>query len=80
MKITSKDIILDTDERIRMQSEPVQLPLSNEDRELLQAMLDYVRNSQDDEIAEAEGLQTGRWYCSCTSWCFKTNDCGCDSL
>ena len=34
MKITSKDIILDTDERIRMQSEPVQLPLSNEDREL----------------------------------------------
>ena len=28
MKITSKDIILDTDERIRMQSEPVQLPLS----------------------------------------------------
>ena len=52
MKITSKDIILDTDERIRMQSEPVQLPLSNEDRELLQAMLDYVRNSQNDEIAE----------------------------
>ena len=49
MKITSKDIILDTDERIRMQSEPVSLPLSNEDKELLQAMLDYVRNSQDDE-------------------------------
>lgn len=57
MKITSKDIILDTDERIRMQSEPVQLPLSNEDRELLQAMLDYVRNSQNDEIAKAEDLQ-----------------------
>ena len=52
MKITSKDIILDTDERIRMQSEPVSLPLSNEDKELLQAMLDYVRNSQDDEIAK----------------------------
>ena len=57
MKITRKDIILDTDERIRMQSEPVQLPLSNEDRELLQAMLDYVRNSQNDEIAKAEDLQ-----------------------
>ena len=42
MKITSKDIILDTDERIRMQSEPVSLPLSNEDKELLQAMLDSV--------------------------------------
>ena len=48
MKITSKDIILDTDERIRMHSEPVSLPLSNEDRELLEAMLEYVRNSQDD--------------------------------
>ena len=72
MKITSKDIILDTDERIRMQSEPVQLPLSNEDRELLQAMLDYVRNSQNDEIAEAEDLQPAVG--------FKTNDCGCDSL
>ena len=57
MKITSKDIILDTDERIRMHSEPVSLPLSNEDRELLEAMLEYVRNSQDDEIAQAEGLQ-----------------------
>ena len=44
MKITSKDIILDTDERIRMQREPVQLRLSNEHRELLQSMLDYVRN------------------------------------
>ena len=32
MKITSKDIILDTDERIRMHSEPVTLPLSNEDK------------------------------------------------
>ena len=48
MKITSKDIILDTDERIRMHSEPVSLPLSNEDRELLEAMLEYVRNYQDD--------------------------------
>ena len=57
MKITSKDIILDTDERIRMHSEPVTLPLSNEDRELLQAMLDYVRNSQDDKISQEEGLQ-----------------------
>lgn len=57
MKITSKDIILDTDERMRKSSEPVKLPLSNEDKELLQAMLDYVRNSQDDEIAKADDLQ-----------------------
>ena len=30
---------------------------SNHNHELLQAMLDYVRNSQNDEIAEAEDLQ-----------------------
>ena len=47
MKITSKDIILDTDERIRMQSEPVSLPLSNEDKELLQAInTEYERLSR----------------------------------
>lgn len=57
MKITSKDIILDTDPRIRMHSEPVKLPLSDQDKELLQAMYEYVRNSQDDEIAKRDDLQ-----------------------
>ncbi len=57
MKITSENIILDTDPRIRMKSEPVSLPLSQEDEELLSAMYEYVKNSQDDEIAEAENLQ-----------------------
>lgn len=57
MKITSENIILDTDPRIRMNSEPVQLPLSTEDKELLEAMYTYVKNSQDDEIAKAENLQ-----------------------
>lgn len=57
MKLTSKDIILDTDPRIRMKSERVELPLKDEDKELLSAMLEYVRNSQDDEIAQKEGLQ-----------------------
>ena len=57
MKITSENIILDTDPRIRMKSETVQLPLSKEDEELLRAMYEYVKNSQDDEIAQAENLQ-----------------------
>lgn len=57
MKITSKDIILDSDPRIRKKSENVPLPLSEEDKELLEAMVTYVRNSQDDEIAEKEDLQ-----------------------
>ena len=57
MKITSDQIILDTDPRIRTKSEPVPLPLSKEDSELLNAMITYVRNSQDDEIAEKEQLR-----------------------
>lgn len=57
MKIKPEDIILDTDPRIREKSEKVNLPLNDEDKEVLTAMVEYVRNSQDDEIAEAEGLQ-----------------------
>lgn len=57
MKIKVEDIILDHDPRIRQKSENVPLPLNAEDKELLQAMLDYVKDSQDEEIAEAEGLQ-----------------------
>ncbi len=57
MKITSKDIILDTNPKIRTKSENVPLPLTQEDRELLEAMYTYVCHSQDDEIAEKENLQ-----------------------
>lgn len=45
MKISVKDIILDTDPRIRTKSEQVPLPLSAEDSELLEAMIAYVRDS-----------------------------------
>lgn len=57
MKITCENIILDTDPRIRQKSENVELPLKAEDRELLEAMLEYVRNSTDEEIAERDNLQ-----------------------
>ncbi len=57
MKIKVDDIILDTDPRIRQKSEDVKLPLSNEDKELLEAMLKYVQDSQDEQIAEEQGLQ-----------------------
>ena len=58
MKISVKDIILDTDPRIRTKSEQVPLPLTHaEDSELLEAMIAYVRDSQDEEIAKREGLR-----------------------
>lgn len=57
MKITLDTIISDHDPIIRTKSEKVSLPLSPEDRELLEAMLAYVRDSQDEEIAEKENLR-----------------------
>lgn len=57
MKIKVEDIILDSDPRIREKSQDVTLPLSEENKELLQAMFNYVKDSQDDAIAEAEHLQ-----------------------
>ena len=57
MKITPEMIILDTDPIIRTKSEKVTIPLREEDKELLDAMITYVRRSQDDEIAEAEHLR-----------------------
>lgn len=57
MKITTEQIITDTDPRIREKSAQVELPLGPEDRQLLEGLLEYVRNSQDEEIAEAENLK-----------------------
>lgn len=56
MKLTKNDIILDSDPRIRQKSKDVELPLSQEDRELLEAMVQYVRDSQNEEIAEQQQL------------------------
>lgn len=56
MKVKTEQIIKDTDPRIRLRSQNVTLPLSTEDEELLTGMLEYVRNSQVQELAEAEGL------------------------
>ncbi|MBB5182033.1 peptide deformylase [Catenisphaera adipataccumulans] len=57
MKIHAEDIILDSNPLIRRHSEKVSLPLSDEDRGILQALLDYVHRSQDEETAEKEGIQ-----------------------
>lgn len=57
MKINNDTIILDSDPLIRTKSEPVALPLSEEDAALLQSMITYVRDSQDEEKAEKENLR-----------------------
>lgn len=55
--ITYKDILKDTDPKVREKSEEVKLPLSKKDKETLMEMMQYVRDSVDDEKAEKYGLR-----------------------
>ena len=57
MKINSETIILDSDPVLRTKSKKVDLPLSAEDQALLEDMLQYVKDSQDDEITQEQGLR-----------------------
>ena len=52
MKINMDVIIRDDNPLLREKSVDVTLPLSAEDKELLTAMITYVRDSRDEELAE----------------------------
>ena len=52
-------IVKDTNAIMRKRSLPVEMPLSNKDKELLDEMLDYLKRSQDEEYAEKHHIQTG---------------------
>ena len=54
----NNDVILpDTHPALRQKCEPVKLPLSDEDREMLMDMLQYIRNSHDPEMQEKYNLR-----------------------
>ncbi|WP_199484548.1 peptide deformylase [Peribacillus glennii] len=57
--ITTKDIIREGHPALRKTAEEVQLPASKEDKEILAGLLEYVKNSQDPEMAEKHGLRPG---------------------
>lgn len=57
--ILMKDIIDDSNPLVRQVSQPVELPLSQEDEKLLLDMHKYLVNSQEEEIAEQYGLRPG---------------------
>lgn len=57
--LTMNDIIRDGHPTLRQIAKEVDLPASNTDRETLQAMMEYVQNSQNPEIAEKYGLRPG---------------------
>ena len=52
-------IVKDSNPIMRKRSLPVEMPLSKEDKELLDAMLDYLIKSQDDEYAKKHNIRAG---------------------
>jgi peptide deformylase len=57
--ITMDDIIRDGHPSLRKVAEEVTLPASQEDKETLQELLEYVKNSQDKEVSMKYGLRPG---------------------
>lgn len=57
MKLNYQNIIKDDNSLLREKSEPVALPLSAEDQELLTAMLTYVKDSVDPQKSQEEDLR-----------------------
>ena len=52
-------IVKDSNPIMKKKSLPVALPLSKEDKDTLDAMLDYLKLSQDDEYAKKHNIRAG---------------------
>jgi peptide deformylase len=57
--LTMKDIIRDGHPTLRKVAEEVALPASDEDKQILHSLLEYVKNSQDPEISLQYNLRPG---------------------
>ena len=57
--LKTKDILDEKDKRLRVVSKEVEFPLKKEDKELIKTMIEYLRNSQVDELAEKYDLRPG---------------------
>lgn len=57
--ILMKDIVRDGHEALRKKSLDVKLPLNEDDKHLLNEMLTFIKNSQDEEISEKYDLRAG---------------------
>lgn len=57
--ILYKDIIKENDSRLREKSEPVKLPLSEEDAATLEAMNEYIEMGYNDELVKKYGIRPG---------------------
>lgn len=56
-KINMDTIVQDSDPVLRQKSEPVSFPLQQDDIDLMEDMLKYVRDSRDETLAEKYNLQ-----------------------
>lgn len=54
-----KDIVRDGHKALREKSKDVAIPPTDEDKQLLRDMLEFIKNSQDEEIAEKYELRPG---------------------
>lgn len=57
--ITMKDIIREGHPTLRKQAEKVSFPLTEEEQKLTDDMMTFLKNSQDDELAEKYELRSG---------------------
>lgn len=57
--ITMEDIIRDGHPTLREVAKEVPIPPLDEDKQILVSMLEYIKNSQDPEIAKKYGLRSG---------------------
>ena len=55
--ILMDDIIVEGHPTLNKRAQEVSLPLSNNDKKLLLEMLEFIKNSQDEEIAEKYNLR-----------------------
>lgn len=57
--IKMKDILDEKDKRLRQVSKDVEFPLSKQDKETIEKMIEFLRNSQIDELAKKYDLRPG---------------------
>lgn len=59
MMLTMQDIVREGHPSLRQKADEVDVPLSNENKQLLNDMLAFLKNSQDEEIADKHQLRAG---------------------
>ena len=57
--LKTKDILDEKDKRLRQVSKEVEFPLTEKDKELINTMIEYLHNSQIEELAEKYDLRPG---------------------